>query len=163
MLKNNKNIIFINLNNNQIQIEGIKAIVSALTINKTLTGICLSDNCYYEEGGKLIIPMLKKNYTLLNITFDGDEDYITFVYNCIERNEKLQWKNIHSIIMNICIALWSSGLPNYVLLEIIDWFPFWEVALNRYKKVILIENVNRSICKMLEKREINTIKEIKNQ
>jgi hypothetical protein len=53
-------------------------------------------------------------------------------------------------------------LPNYVMLEIVDWFPFWEVGINRYKKITLIENINRTIRKLLKNREtINKLIKIK--
>ena len=31
---------------------------------------------------------------------------------------------------------------------------YWETKINRYKKITLIENVNRSIRKLLQRREI---------
>jgi hypothetical protein len=36
-------------------------------------------------------------------------------------------------------------IPNYVLLEIIDWLPHYYVAVSHLKKIRLIESVNRSI------------------
>lgn len=67
--------------------------------------------------------MLKKNFTLLDINFcfDDDDD----IWNCLARNRKLEWRRVYYEIINICIAIFALELPNYVLLEIVDWFPFW--------------------------------------
>lgn len=62
--------------------------------------------------------------------------------------QSLQWKIVHPILLNICVAMSSLQLPNYVLLEIVDWFEYWEVAVSHRKKIQLIENVNRSIRKI---------------
>jgi hypothetical protein len=51
--------------------------------------------------------------------------------------------------LDICLAMSPMQLPNYVLLEIIDWLPHWEVAVRRFKKITLIENINRSISRVL--------------
>ena len=54
------------------------------------------------------------------------------------------------MILDICLAMSPMQLPNYVLLEIIDWLPYYEVAVRRLKKITLIENVNRSCHKFRE-------------
>jgi hypothetical protein len=42
-------------------------------------------------------------------------------------------------------------IPNYVLLEIIDWLSHYYVAVSHLKKIRLIENVNRSIRNLIGK------------
>jgi hypothetical protein len=55
---------------------------------------------------------------------------------------------VHVVILNICIAMSSLQLPNYVLLEIIDWLPYYEAAISHLKKIRLIEAANRSISRL---------------
>jgi hypothetical protein len=139
-----------------------------LARNRTLTSVNLFSNNSGDEGTKSMLSMLEKNYSLMFVAFNLQNIFIAgstnrqqkFIYKYLQRNKSLQWKVIHLIIVDICFASYALELPNYVLLEIIDWFPFWEVAINRYKKITLIENVNRSIRKILEKRETDN-KEIK--
>ena len=76
-----------------------------------------------------------------------------YINKYIKRNKSLQWKIVHKTIVNTCIAMYPLQLPSYVLLEIIDWFPYWEVGVNRYKKITLIENIKISILKILENRK----------
>ena len=66
--------------------------------------------------------MMEKNYTLTFIDFNYKDKSI---YKYLERNKLLQWKVVYAIIMDICIAMSPLELPNYVLLEIVDWFPYW--------------------------------------
>jgi hypothetical protein len=75
-------------------------------------------------------------------------DYINFSLIITVLIQSLRWKNVHRIILNICIAMWQLQLPNYVLLEIIDWLPYYEAAVSHFKKIRLIENVNRSITRI---------------
>lgn len=53
-----------------------------------------------------------------------------------------------AIILDICVALAPLRLPNYVLLEIIDWLPFYCVAVPHLKKIALIESVMRSVYRI---------------
>ena len=149
-LEINKTITNFKLSYNKFGKEGVKSIAKALETNKTITYIGLSVNYIGDEGTKAIISMMENNYTLLFNDFVSNDNSI---YKYLERNKLLQWKIAHKTIVDICIAMSVLELPNYVMLEIVDWFPFWEVGINRYKKISLIENINRSIRKLLENRE----------
>jgi len=61
----------------------------------------------------------------------------------------LQWPIVHQRIVDVCLGLSSIRLPAYVLLEIVDWFPYWYL-LDHSKKIKLIIDVNRSISKILK-------------
>jgi hypothetical protein len=67
--------------------------------------------------------MFEKNFTLLSIneSYDDDDD----ICNCLLRNGKLEWRRVFYKIIDVCIGMFPLELPNYVLLEIVDWFPFW--------------------------------------
>lgn len=62
------------------------------------------------------------------------------------------------MILDIRIALSSLRIPNYVLLEIIDRIPYYEVAVSHLKKIRLIESVNRSILKIYGIEQYNLIR-----
>ena len=38
-------------------------------------------------------------------------------------------------------------LPNYVMLEIIDWLPYYYFAVSHRRKIALIESVRKSVNK----------------
>ena len=152
-LKINSRLNELKLHLNQIASIGIKSISTALLNNRTITDISLSSNLYDEEGVKSIIYMHKNNYKILFNEFDGHTKFILESMQYSERNLLLKWCRVQFIIIDICIAIWKLQLPNYIILEIIDWFPHWEVGINRYKKITLIENVKKSILKILENRK----------
>ena len=142
---------------------GIRAISKALETNKTLVSIHLTGCEIDVETVDILSEMLKNNYTIIDIEIWASGLKRNNIIKYCKRNELLQWKFIHPIIIDTCIAMYNLRLPSYVLLEIIDWFPYWEIGVNRYTKVTLIENVKRSIREMFKKRETNTNKEIKIQ
>jgi hypothetical protein len=63
----------------------------------------------------------------------------------VPRNLNLRWHLVSQTIFDICLAFASLRLPNYVVLEIIDWFPHY-CDLNRFRKVTLIEKINKSFA-----------------
>ena len=66
------------------------------------------------------------------------------------RNQlSIEWWRVSSTIIDVCIAMYPLHIPPYVLLEIIDWFPFYN-SVNRKKKIDLILNVKKSIEKILK-------------
>lgn len=157
-LETNKKLIEIGLSQNNIGDEGVKSIISVLLTNKVIQSILLSDNNYTKEVAKSLFSMLENNYTLLSIDFDHIND--TSIKKYTKRNKSLEWEKVYPKIINMCIGMYALQFPNYVLLEIFDRITHWENGINRYKKITLIENVNRSIRKILEKRT-TTNKEIK--
>lgn len=52
--------------------------------------------------------------------------------------------------------MFPMHIPNYVLLEIIDWFPYYEIAVSHSKKIRLIEAVNRSCYEIIQFREMQS-------
>ena len=71
-------------------------------------------------------------------------------FNC----NKFNWQNVCTQIIDVCLGLHAFRLPAYVLLEIIDWFPWFEYV-NQRKKIHLIIDVKQSIEKVLNLRERN--------
>lgn len=122
IIENNRSITNINLFNNHINDRGIQVIASALAKNNTITSIDLCFNWSREEGAKSMIAMMEKNYSLIFVNFNCRDKNVD---KYIQRNKLLQWNVVYSIIIDICIAMSALELPNYVLLEIVDWFPFW--------------------------------------
>jgi hypothetical protein len=70
------------------------------------------------------------------------------------RNAKLQWQVVHAEILNIVLGLFPLQLPTYVLLFIIDSYPWYEQAHTAYKKVSLIESIMAS-CRKSRKYQDN--------
>jgi hypothetical protein len=121
-LENNNTINDINLYNNHINNRGLSLIASTLAKNTTVTSINLCANYSSHEGANYMNLMMEKNYSLINVDFNCRDKSID---KYIERNKLLQWKVVYSTIVDICIAMTQFQLPNYVLLEIVDWFPHW--------------------------------------
>jgi hypothetical protein len=55
----------------------------------------------------------------------------------------LKWINVQATLLDICIAFYPLGLPPYVMLEIVDKFPFWETHVNRKKKIDYIIQIKQ--------------------
>jgi hypothetical protein len=68
-----------------------------------------------------------------------------------QRNERLQWRDIHTFIVGTVMAL-GEHLPAYVLLWIIDALPYMAKAHGELKKITLITSVVASIHRVVSKR-----------
>jgi hypothetical protein len=55
----------------------------------------------------------------------------------------LKWSNIQATLLDICIAFHPLSLPPYVILEIVDRFPFWSTHVNRKKKIDYIIQIKQ--------------------
>jgi hypothetical protein len=64
----------------------------------------------------------------------------------------LKWINVQAVLLDICIAFYPLCLPPYVILEIVDKFPFWETHVNRKKKIDYIIQIKRFCDVLIEKR-----------
>jgi hypothetical protein len=72
----------------------------------------------------------------------------------------LKWINVQAVLIDICIAFYPLDLPPYVILEIVDKFPFWETHVNRKKKIDYIIQIKRFCdtlidARVAERNEIN--------
>jgi hypothetical protein len=67
----------------------------------------------------------------------------------------LEWKVLFVTVRDIVFVLFPLRLPNYVLLEIIDWLPHLYYAAPHKSKIRLIENVNRSCRKVKGRRVVD--------
>jgi hypothetical protein len=64
----------------------------------------------------------------------------------------LKWINVQAVLLDICIAFYPVGLPPYVILEIVDKFPFWKTHVNHKKKIDYIIQIKRFCDDLIEKR-----------
>jgi hypothetical protein len=64
----------------------------------------------------------------------------------------LKWSNVQATLLDICTAFYPIGLPPYVMLEIVDKFPFWETHVNHKKKIDYIIQIKRFCDALIEKR-----------
>jgi hypothetical protein len=64
----------------------------------------------------------------------------------------LKWINVQAVLLNICIAFHPLDLPPYVILEIVDKFPFWETHVNRKKKIDYIIQIKRFCNDLIDSR-----------
>ncbi len=127
-LENNKNISKIDISNCKIGNKGIKSIVQMLQKNTTIISIEFCGNHFDYEGLNSIISMMEKNYKLLLIEFDDKGEFVgkyMKLLKYLRRNKQLRWRFVYHDIIDICIAMFALELPVYVLLEIVDWFPYW--------------------------------------
>lgn len=66
-----------------------------------------------------------------------------------------RWPRNHAVVLDACLVLLDEPFPPYVLLEILDWFPYMDWQ-SRFAKVRLIEAVSASIRSVRQRRvEIN--------
>jgi hypothetical protein len=65
----------------------------------------------------------------------------------------LKWINVQAALLDICIAFHPLDLPPYVLLEIVDKFPFWSTHVNHNKKIDYIIRIKQFCDDLIEKRE----------
>jgi hypothetical protein len=66
----------------------------------------------------------------------------------------LKWINVQAVLLDICIAFYPLRLPPYVILEIVDKFPFWKTHVNHKKKIDYIIQIKR-FCDDLIKKRVN--------
>jgi hypothetical protein len=55
----------------------------------------------------------------------------------------LKWINVQATLLDICIAFYPLDLPPYIILEIVDRFPFWSTHVNHKKKIDYIIQIKR--------------------
>jgi hypothetical protein len=53
------------------------------------------------------------------------------------------WNNVQATLLDICIAFYPLDLPPYVVLEIVDRFPFWSTHVNQKKKIDYIIRIKQ--------------------
>jgi hypothetical protein len=58
-------------------------------------------------------------------------------------SDSLKWINVQATLLDICIAFHPLDLPPYVVLEIVDRFPFWSTHVNHKKKIDYIIQIKR--------------------
>lgn len=164
-LSNNTTLKTLNMKGNQIVTKaGLYSLTQLLQKNKVLqtltVGIYLMS--YFETGCSFNINQndvdvfskrCLENYTILNFNIsliasysaDLDADFKEKMAQIATRNDLLRWKNVHALISDIVIAFSLLELPVYVLLFIVDAFPYLEIVHSQFKKVKLIESLTNSI------------------
>jgi hypothetical protein len=121
--------------------------------------------------------LLRSNSPLLHIdqqlgkqhTLDSGSDQANFIsigYSMMRENpskidndnarallSSLEWINVQAELLDICIAFYPLDLPSYVVLEIVDKFPFWSTHVNRKKKIDYIIQIKRFCDQLIDKRD----------
>jgi hypothetical protein len=67
----------------------------------------------------------------------------------------LKWINVQATLLDICIAFYPLDLPPYVILEIVDKFPFWTTHVNHKKKIDYIIQIKQFCDDLIEKCKNN--------
>jgi hypothetical protein len=67
-------------------------------------------------------------------------------------HNSLKWINVQALMLDICIAFYPLDLPPYVILEIVDRFPFWSTHVNRKKKIDYIIQIKRFCDALIDDR-----------
>jgi hypothetical protein len=65
----------------------------------------------------------------------------------------LKWINVQATLLDICIAFHPLDLPPYIVMEIVDKFPFWSTHVNRKKKIDYIVQIKRFCDELIDARE----------
>jgi hypothetical protein len=68
--------------------------------------------------------------------------------------KSLEWINVQATLLDICIAFYPLDLPPYVLLEIVDRFPFWSTHVNRKKKIDYIIQIKLFCDALIDARNV---------
>jgi hypothetical protein len=68
----------------------------------------------------------------------------------------LKWINVQAVLLDICIAFYPLDLPPYVVLEIVDHFPFWLTQVNHKKKIDYIIQIKRFCDALIQDRSKQT-------
>jgi hypothetical protein len=68
----------------------------------------------------------------------------------------LKWINVQATLLDICIAFYPLDLPPYVILEIVDKFPFWETHVNHKKKIDYIIQIKQYCDALIDDRSKQT-------
>lgn len=118
----------------------IDAWVRLLTENQRLTKLVVYG---YGFDGEAFRNAAEQNYALLDLKLSGLRNSTEVT----QRNDALKWRNVHRVVLNICIAMAPLQIPNYVLLHIIDQLPKYCFA-SHGRKIRLIESVSRSYRKI---------------
>lgn len=110
-----------------------------------------------DELFRIYVEICKKfkvNWHLFsknNCVFDNSRPTI-HTFNEDELEYELEKRKIrHYILMDICIALSPLELPNYVILEIIDWIDYLYYDGHK-EKISLIEGIEKSIRKIKDSK-----------
>jgi hypothetical protein len=67
--------------------------------------------------------------------------------------DSLKWINVQAKLLDICIAFYPLDLPPYVMLEIVDRFPFWSTHVNHKKKIDYIIQIKRFCDDLIDSRQ----------
>ena len=131
--------------------RGLAALSELMRVNKFIKELYIVGDGPDNDFKMLCDALWADNYTICEAGFpDLDIDAEPFQERIEEfctRNMKLRWRVVHAAIFNIVLGLFPLQLPVYVLLFIIDSFPWYEQAHTAYKKVSLIESIIASCRK----------------
>jgi Ran GTPase-activating protein (RanGAP) involved in mRNA processing and transport len=143
----NRSLAILRLDDNLLTSDAVCVIAEALKTNTTLVELSLSGNDVSADAGLAIIDMLRLNITLLSLTIDhavfSAHDAV-MIEALLKRNDAIAPHKVAPILLDVALALAPLKLPTYVLLEIVDWFPFF-VALSRSWKISRLERVRDSV------------------
>jgi len=136
--------------------KSVAPFIKALKQHKSLQKLTFLDIVCDRIARKLIKLMEEKPTLSIDfILYGSPVSKFTFYTHRNEFNcNKFNWQNVCTQIIDVCLGLHAFRLPAYVLLEIIDWFPWFEYV-NQRKKIHLIIDVKQSIEKVLNLRERN--------
>lgn len=142
-----------------------QTVATMLAAQRRLTRIDLhgyrqSDLFESADEQRIVADGLVKNYQLLDVTVapftdvdrDGDGGVLRFASSFVaQRNASLQPQVVTATIIDVCLGL-GGALPNYVLLEVIDWLPSYEAGVDHTLKIRLIESIHRSMRRVRQLR-----------
>jgi hypothetical protein len=115
---------------------------------------------FFGKNEALVDQFCGSNCKTTLVDFDNDLDLFfehdTLVPPPNDRAEalfkSLKWINVQAVLLDICIAFHPLDLPPYVILEIVDKFPFWETHVNRKKKIDYIIQIKRFCDALIDDR-----------
>jgi len=135
-VRQNYTLESIDLSENNIQLEGMRALQSMLRINCSITSVA------YIPTGNADMNL----YHSVNAT----------VTRCCRRNKKLAWSNVHAYLIELSLVF-IGRLPPYVLLEMFDWLPVPFVGSKNVPKWILECEYESAMCLTSHHKKISLI------
>jgi hypothetical protein len=158
MLKSLTNLVRLAMGGNLFTKDNIKEMSTVIVPSKKLMVVDFTDNDYTGADVGEFLEIWKHNYSAQILRFISHgvmmSQFDINFKNLWERNTRIQWNNIHPLIVDCFFGFASRELPVYVMLWILDWLEPMSLAVEwrHFEKVRLLERLVESRRRVLANR-----------
>ena len=86
-----------------------------------------------------ITQALEENFVIQEVFVSRNGSLPKNFQMYLQRNRNACWKNCHSILLDVCIAMMPLELPAYILLEIVNFLPFFFIHRQKLKIDLILK------------------------